>query len=129
MDASYIKLLREIAHNCEMLSERVMDLDRKNNDAHGLEVATQMRNDYAHLYDRMRADNFDYHTLTRNDFLKLLAGTYITVNNFDDQIKTLQRANQGYRLNVVPKLQRIMEETQDDESALNLADEIFKVSD
>ena len=58
MNNNYITLFREIAHNCEILSEQVMELDRKNNDEKGLNTATIMRNDYAKLYDRLKAEDF-----------------------------------------------------------------------
>lgn len=126
MNNNYITLFREITHNCEILSEQVMELDRKNNDEKGLNTATIMRNDYAKLYDRLKAEDFDPSTLTRDDYIKFLAATYITMNNLEDKIQVLQKAVSGYKVDILPKLQRVVEETKTDEEVRELVEKIFQ---
>ena len=126
MNYNYITLFREIAHNCEILAEQVMELDKKNNDEQGLKTAEIMRDDYSQLYDRLRVDGFDPATLTRADYLKLLAATYITMNNLEDKIKVLQKAVSGYKVDLLPKLQRVAEETETDEEVRELVEKIFQ---
>lgn len=126
MNNNYITLFKEIVHNCEILSEQVMELDKKNNDEKGLNTATIMRDDYANLYDRLKAEDFDPSTLTRNDYAKILAGTYITMSNLEDKIKVLQKAVSGYKVDILPKLQRVVEETKTDEEVRELVEKIFQ---
>lgn len=126
MNNNYITLFREIAHNCEILSEQVMELDKKNNDEKGLNTATIMRDDYAKLYNRLKTEDFDPSTLTRDDYLKILAATYITMNNLEDKIQVLQKAVSGYKVDILPKLQRVVEETKTDEEVRELVEKIFQ---
>lgn len=126
MNNNYITLFKEIVHNCEILSEQVMELDKKNNDEKGLNTATIMRDDYANLYDRLKAEDFDPSTLTRNDYAKILAATYITMSNLEDKIKVLQKAVSGYKVDILPKLQRVVEETKTDEEVRELVEKIFQ---
>ena len=129
MNSKYIELFREIAHTTEILSERVheMDYEGKNEDSqHAAEI---LRKDYGDLYDRMRKKDFDSSTLTRQDFIRLLVGTNIVIGNLSNQVKNLQNAINGYSTKIMPLLQKIYEETTDDESARKLAEEIFQIDD
>ena len=81
-----------------------------------------MRNDYAKLYDKLDDTEEE---LTRAEYLKLLAGAYIITNNMEDKIKAQRKAIEGYKIDIIPKLSRIMNETSDDEKALLLANELF----
>ena len=129
MNSKYIELFREVAHTTEILSERVygMDYDGKTDDSQ--RAAETLRNDYSELYDKMRQPDFDSNTLTRQDFIKLLVGTSIVIGNLTTQIKNLQNAVDGYTTKIMPLLQRIYEESTDDESARKLAEELFQIEE
>lgn len=127
MDKSYLKLFMEIAHAVELLSEKALDYNHSQNDAKGEAAATTMREDYSRLYDKMRAEEFDFTQLTRADYIKLLVGTMIVVNNIMERIQGEQKALSGYKTEVIPKLQRIIDECQTDEEAQALAKEIFEL--
>ena len=129
MDAKYITLFREIIHSTEILAERVIDYNKNKNDEKGAETAPSFRNDYAALYDKLRQDNLDPDTITRAEWIKILVGTMIIVSNLNQQIEASQKALQGYKLDVVPKLNRIIDETKTDEEAKNLANELFQINE
>ena len=129
MDAKYITLFREIIHSTEILAERVIDYNKNKNDEKGAETAQSFRNDYAALYDKLRQDNLDPDTITRAEWIKILVGTMIIVSNLNQQIEASQKALQGYKLDVVPKLNRIIDETKTDEEAKNLANELFQINE
>lgn len=80
-----------------------------------------MRDDYLNLYSKMK----DNQELAKNDYIKLLLGAMILVNNLETQAKKLKEAVQGYNLDVIPKLQRIVDEAEDDDAAKSLANELF----
>ena len=125
MDTKYIHLFREIAHATEIMAEKVMEANHSKNDEKGEQTAKTMRDDYIKLYDKMRADNFSSDSLTRVEYARLLVGTLIVVNNLQERIKNEQNAVNGYKTDVIPKLQRIIDETTDDEGAISLANELF----
>lgn len=127
MDKTYIKLFTELAHTTELLSEQVMELNKQKNDEHGLETANIMRQDYSKLYDKLRDVNFDYNTLERSEFAKLLVGAIITAQQIENRIKAEQAALNGYKIDIIPKLERVVNETEDTPGALALAKEIFTV--
>ena len=122
MDKNYRKLFSELAHAIEITSEQVMEYNHQKQDSKGESTAELMRNDYAKLYDKLDDTEEE---LTRAEYLKLLAGAYIITNNMEDKIKAQRKVIEGYKIDIIPKLSRIMNETSDDEKALLLANELF----
>lgn len=129
MITGYEKLFEEIAHSNEILAERVMELNREKGDEKGEQTASIMREDYSNLYDRIRDENFELIQLERNDWAKLLVGTMIIIQNLEDKIQGEQKAVQGYRIDIIPKLQRIIDETKTDEEAQSLVENLFKIEE
>lgn len=129
MNQKYIELFREIAHNTEIMAERVMEYDKQKDDKEGLKTAETMRNDFSNLYDKIRADNFNSKTLTRAEWAKILVGSMIVTNNIEQQLENQRKALQGYKMDLIPKLNRIMEETKTDEEATKLAENLFEISE
>lgn len=101
-----------------------MEYDRQKSDEKGEKTAQSMRDDYAKLYDKLRGDNV---VLTRSEYAKLLVAAYIVVNNIEDRIKGERKAIEGYKIDIIPKLSRINDETTNDADASTLAEEIFKI--
>lgn len=124
MSNEYLTLFKELAHAVELLAEQVMDYDHNHNDTEGEKTAQIMRDDFAKLTDKLNSEEV---VLERNDYIKLLTGVYIIVNNLQDKITNLKRTIDGYQTNVGAKLQRIMNETKSDEEAEKLAEELFKI--
>lgn len=129
MITGYEKLFEEIAHSNEILAERVMELNREKGDEKSEQTASIMREDYSNLYDRIRDENFELIQLERNDWAKLLIGTMIIIQNLEDKIQGEQKAVQGYRIDIIPKLQRIIDETKTDEEAQSLVENLFKIEE
>lgn len=125
----YLDLFREIAHSSEILAERVMEFDRNTNDLQGEKTAKIMRDDYQKLYDKMRSDGFYFTNLTKSDYTKILVGALIVTNNLEDRIKNEQLVVKGYKNDVIPKLQRIIDETKTDEEAYDLSSKIFQIKE
>ena len=126
MNETYLKLFSEIAHAAEVLAEQVMELNMKKGDSKGEKTAATMRQDYQQLYDKLRNNNFE---LTKAEFAKILVGALIVSQQIENQIEAHKKALQGYKVDVIPKLQRIIDEADSDEKALALAEEIFQVID
>ena len=128
MDTIYIKLFTELAHAVEVTAEQVLEADFKTEDKNGEYAATIMREDYAKLYDKIRDKDFKPEMLDRADYAKLLVGAFIVTQNLEQRIENEKKALQGYKVDVLPKLNRIMEETENTEQAQKLAEEIFKTN-
>ena len=82
-----------------------------------------MRNDFAALHDKLGTDE----PITKADYAKLLVAAMIITNNIEDRIKSERKAIEGYKIDIIPKLSRVNDETTNDEEAQKLADEIFKI--
>lgn len=124
MNKEYQNLFKELAHAVELLAEQVMEYDHNHNDDKGEKTAQIMRDDFATLTDKLSAEEL---VLERNDYIKLLTGTYIIINNLEDKITNIRNTINGYKTNVNAKLQRIMNETKTDEEANILANELFNI--
>ncbi len=122
MDKSYIDLFKVLAQSTVASAEQVMDYDREKGDEAGLKTATTMRDDFQELTDRL--DNAEY-TLTKSDAAKLLVGAMIMVNQLQDRMKALKTSLAGYQTDLIPKLQKIVDEAKDDTEANEMADKNF----
>jgi len=122
MDKKYIELFKNLAQTTAATAEQVMDYDREHGDNKGLETATFMRDDFQELANRMSNDEY---TLVKNDAAKLVVGVMIIVNQLQTRIDTIKTAINGYQNDVLPKLQRIVDEAQNDEEANKIANEEF----
>ena len=129
MNEKYLTLFREIVHSTELLAERVVDYNKKKEDTKGAETAETFRNDYAALFDKLRQEGLDPDTITRAEWIRILVGTMIVANNLNEQINASQKALQGYKIDLIPKLNRIIDETKTDEEAKNLANELFQIKE
>lgn len=100
-----------------------MDYDNKQGDTKGYDAAKIMRDDYQNLADSLSV----YKELSYNEYLKLLAASYMVMNNIQNHIAAQRKAIEGYKLDIIPKLSRIMNETKDNpEQTQKLANELFK---
>ena len=87
-----------------------------------------MRNDYQNLCDKLAVDNSDV-TLSKSEYAKLLVGAMIIINNIQNRIASEQRAVENYNMDVLPKLQRIINEASNDTEAQTLANTLFQISE
>lgn len=123
MDDSYKSLFIELCRSAQILAEQVMDYDKKNNDTKGYKTAEAMRNDYQRVEDSLKEGTI----LDYNEYVKLLAAGYIVINNLQDKVTEYQKAINGYKTVVIPKLSRIMEEGKDNPEVFNkLVNELFQ---
>lgn len=129
MDNKYLTLFREIARNTEIMAERVMAYDKEKKDEKGEKTAQTMRDDFAKLHDKFAAKDFNPNTITRSEWAKILVGAMVISNNLEEEVKKIKNAQRGYKIDLIPKLNRIMEETKTDEEALTLANELFEISE
>ena len=127
MDKTYLTLFTELAHASEVIAEQVMELNKSHQDDKGIETAQIMRDDFAQLYDMMRKENFDPDTLEKREYAKLLVGAIIVANQLDNKIKAEQKALDGYKIDTIPKLERIVNETNSQEEIQALSNELFAV--
>ena len=126
MDNKYKILFKNLAQATAASAEQVMEYDREKGDEKGLETATTMRDDYQELTDRLGEEEYSF---TKLDAAKLLVAAMIQAKQVQDRIENLKQAIVGYQTDIIPKLQEIVDNTTDDESAKQLADEKFIIKD
>ena len=129
MDKRYIKLFSEIARTVAILAERVMEYDHSKNDTNGEHTAQIMRDDYRDLKDKIQAESFTTNQLVTGEYAKLLVGAMIIIQNIEDRITNEKKAVESYKIDILPKLQRIVNECKDDASATKLAEELFIITE
>lgn len=124
MDNKYVTLFKELAQSAAASAEAVMDYNRELKDEEGLKTATQMRDDYQDLADKISAAGNDY-ALTRNDVAKLTVAAMVMVNQLQDRITFYKRSITGYQTDLIPKLQELLASELTDDAFSNLANEKF----
>lgn len=121
MDKMYLDLFEAIARSVELTAEQALEYEAKQKNEKGERAATIMRNDFAKLHDQIKNGE----TLTRADYAKLFVGAWITSQNLEKRKQALEQSLKGYKIDTMPKLNRIIDETKTDEEAQKLAEEIF----
>ena len=121
MDKRYIELFTLISQSVANLAEQVINGHQDKGETKEQETAQIMRDDYISLHDKLIAGE----DLVKADFARLLVGAFIVTNQLDARIKNEQKALDGYKLDVIPKLDRI-NNTEVDEVP-SLAAELFSI--
>ncbi len=121
MNNKYITLFKELAQTTATTAETVMEFNRSNNDEEGLKTATMMRDDFQDLASKID-ENYQF---TKNDVAKLTVASMIVTNQIKDKIDALKTALTGYQTDLIPKLQEILEQAEDDEAVMKMAEEKF----
>ena len=127
MDSRYVKLFTQIAQSIEVIAEQAMEANRASNDKKGEDAAEKMREMYMELHDRMSKEDFDPKTLSKADYARILVGAAIAAQGIENRIETEKKALEGYKIDTIPKLNRIMDEAKDDDSARALAEELVTI--
>lgn len=121
MDKVYLDLFEAIARSVELTAEQALEYESKQKNAEGQRAAIIMRDDFSKLHDKIKGGE----TLSRVDFAKLLVGAWTVMQGLENRKKALEKSLNGYKIDTMPKLNRIIEETKTDEEAQKLAEEIF----
>lgn len=129
MTDKYIILFKELAKNAELIAEQVADLNKKNNNNKGEETAFIMRNDFAKLADKINSKDFSPKDLTKAEYSRLFVAAFVYTNNLRTQMENFRKALQGYEVDLVPKLNRIITECKTDEEVNELAEKLFTISE
>lgn len=123
MDKKYVELFTLIAQTTANLAEQVMEEHKKNNEEKGYQTAETMRNDFLNLHDKLRTDE----VLDKADYARLLVGAIIVTNQLNARIENEQKALQGYKIDIIPKLDQINNaETTD---ITELAESLFEIKE
>ena len=123
MDSKYLELFTLIAQQIANLAEQVMNDHQDKGEAKEQETAQTMRDDYLNLHDKLTTNQ----ELNKADYARILVGAIIVANQLDARIKNEQKALDGYKLDIIPKLDQINNTEYDDVPAL--AAKLFTVEE
>lgn len=123
MDKRYVELFTLIAQTTANLAEQVMEEHKKNNEEKGYQTAETMRNDFLNLHEKLGTDE----VLDKADYARLLVGAIIVANQRDARIKSEQKALQGYKIDIIPKLDQI--NNADASETVELAENLFEIKE
>lgn len=126
MDNSFKQIMIAIVELAETTAEQSMEYSHQQKDDTAEANSQKMRDDFAALYDKIRAKDFNG-VLTRNEYIQLTVAAYLASNQIKNRIATLRTAVKGYEETIIPKLSRIVDECKTDEEAQKLAEEILVI--
>ena len=122
MNEKYKTLFALIAQNMESIAERAMEDDKAKNDMQAYKTAKEMRAKYARLHDLLTSKTVEY-TLVKNDIIDLYIGANIVTQQIEARIKREQAAVQGYKLDLIPKLEKAMKNEDEIEKIFTIQEE------
>ena len=122
MNEKYKALFALIAQNMENIAERAMEDDKAKNDMQAYKTAKEMRSKYARLHDLLTSKTVEY-TPVKNDIIDLYIGANIVAQQLEARIKREQTALQGYRLDLIPKLEKAMKNEDEIEKIFTIQEE------
>ena len=122
MNEKYKTLFALIAQNMENIAERAMEDDKAKNDMQAYKTAKEMRSKYARLHDLLTSKTVEY-TLVKNDIIDLYIGANIVAQQIETRVRREQTAIQGYRLDLIPKLEKAMENEDEIEKIFTIQEE------
>ena len=123
MDSRYLELFTLIAQQIANLAEQVMNDHQDKGETKEQETAQTMRDDYLDLHDKLISNQ----ELNKADYARILVGAIIIANQLTARIQNEQKALDGYKLDIIPKLDQINNTEYDDVPAL--AAKLFTVKE
>ena len=123
MDSKYLELFTLIAQQIANLAEQVMNDHQDKGETKEQETAQTMRDDYLNLHDKLTSNQ----ELNKADYARILVGAIIIVNQLTARIQNEQKALDGYKLDIIPKLDQINNTEYDEVPAL--AAKLFTVKE
>ena len=123
MDKRYVELFTLISQSVANLAEQVMNDHQNKGETKEQETAQIMRDDYMNLHDKLTAGE----DLVKAAFARLLVGAIIVANQLDARIKNEQKALDSYKIDIIPKLDRINNVEADE--VPSLAAELFNIKE
>ena len=123
MDSRYLELFTLIAQQIANLAEQVMNDHQDKGETKEQETAQTMRDDYLNLHDKLTSNQ----ELNKADYARILVGAIIVTNQLTARIQNEQKALDGYKLDIIPKLDQINNAEYDDVPAL--AAKLFTVKE
>lgn len=127
MNKGYIEMFLELAQNNAATAEMMMEYYREKKDENELATATQLRDDYQKIADKIGAAGDEY-TLTKQDAAQLLLGAIIFSGQLRDKIANYQKALAGFQTKIIPTLQEIVN-IEDESVADKIASEKFIIEE
>ena len=103
MDSKYLELFTLIAQQIANLAEQVMNDHQDKGETKEQETAQTMRDDYLNLHDKLISNQ----ELNKADYARILVGAIIIANQLTARIQNEQKALDGYKLDIIPKLDQI----------------------
>ena len=122
MNEKYKTLFALIAQNMENIAERAMEDDKAKNDMQAYKTAKEMRSKYARLHDLLTSKTVEY-TLEKNHIIDLYNGANIVAQQIETRVRREQTALQGYRLDLIPKLEKAMKNEDEIEKIFTIQEE------
>ena len=122
MNEKYKTLFALIAQNMENIAERAMEDDKAKNDMQAYKIAKEMRSKYARLHDLLTSKTVEY-TPVKNDIIDLYIATNIVAQQIETRVRREQTAIQGYRLDLIPKLEKAMKNEDEIEKIFTIQEE------
>lgn len=126
MHKKYIELFKQILRAVITMSDQVAAYNKNKNDEKGENTANSMSADYKQLLQKIEQENF---VLTKAEYAKLLVGVLIIINNIENRIVNEKKAIENYKTEIVPKLEKIIAEENDDKKADELSKELFIIDE
>ena len=123
MNSKYLELFTLIAQQIANLAEQVMNDYQDKGETKEQETAQTMRDDYLNLHDKLTSNQ----ELNKADYARILVGAIIITNQLTARIQNEQKALDGYKLDIIPKLDQINNAEYDDVPAL--AAKLFTVKE
>lgn len=123
MDSKYLELFTLITQQVANLAEQVMNDHQDKGETKEQETAQTMRDDYLNLHDKLTSNQ----ELNKADYARILVGAIIIANQLTTRIQNNQKALDGYKLDIIPKLDQINNAEYDEVPAL--AAKLFTVKE
>ena len=131
MNKSYQHLFEEMCKTAETLAEQVLEYNMKTNNQEGSETAQHLRDSFGQLADSIEKANKNNQPLSFsiNQYRMLLAAAYTMRTHLETYMNNVKKAIDGYNIDIIPKLARMVDEGKDEQKIKELEKEIFDFSE
>lgn len=128
MHKKYQEVFQALADAATSSAEIALKYEKTKENKQRIDTADEMREKYLALSNKIQAAGKEY-IPTKDDITLLLIASIIVSKQLESQMENIKKAIAGYQTDIIPKLQQILNECENDFEVASKLEQMFIIKD
>ena len=128
MHKKYQEVFQALADAAIFSAEIALKHEKTKENKQRIDTANEMHEKYLALNNKIQAAGEEY-IPTKDDIALLLIASIIVSKQLENQVENTRKAIAGYQTDIIPKLQQILNECENDSEVASKSEQMFIIND